>query len=82
MLGWTWVLLAGGCTLYFVGMSSLAFLKAPQPGAPLTDEARFDAAWSPIIFVGALVFGGAGGGAGVVILRGGHVLRNERHKNG
>jgi hypothetical protein len=77
VLGWIWVVLAGGCTLSFLGWMSWTLLQ-DRLNRPDSASARYDAAWGPVLLIASVLVGGAGVLIGWLILNGGRALRQGR----
>jgi hypothetical protein len=70
VLGWIWVALAGGCTLYFFGNSVVSLIQGSGE----------DVNWAPLVLVLSLVVGGAGILIGWLILDAERALRRGRRR--
>jgi hypothetical protein len=81
VLGWIWVALAGGCTLYFFGAAAWSLIEA-RSGGSAAAAAASDASWAPLILIMSIIVGGAGVLIGWLILSAGQALRGSRARVG
>jgi hypothetical protein len=71
VLGWIWVVLAGGCTILFFGASALSLIQG---------RGGQEAAWAAPIMVLSVIIGGAGILIGWLMLDAERALRRGRRR--
>ena len=80
VLGWIWVALTGGCTLFFLGVSSWSLIQ--RAGTPAPTVAMRHGDFTMLILYAALILGIPGVLIGWLVLGAGRALRYERRQPG